>query len=100
MTSTAACTRAVYQLVIEQGPIQIWKSDYIPDDQTQWVPKEFHGTLKFAGLFPGDIVERDEASALRQLISRRRNHPPEIEKRTLSVATDMLNPVRCNASAR
>ncbi|KLN71410.1 MULTISPECIES: MarR family transcriptional regulator [Rhodococcus] len=71
-------SRTVYQLVIEQGPIQIWKSDYIPDDQTQWVPKEFHGILKLAGLFPGDIVERDEASALRQLISRRRNRPPEI----------------------
>lgn len=71
--------RHVYQLIIEQGPIQIWESDFTPDDPTQWVPHEFHAMLQLAGLFPHDIVERDESSALRKLITgHRRGRPSEI----------------------
>lgn len=71
--------RHVYQLVIEQGPVQIWESDFAPDDPTQWVPREFHSMLRLAGLFPSDIVERDESSALRKLMTgHRRGRPSEI----------------------
>jgi hypothetical protein len=69
----------VYQLVIEQGPLQIWVAEWVPEDPTQWVPSEFHGRLQAAGLFPQEIIERDGASALRKFITgHARNRPTEI----------------------
>lgn len=66
-----------YQLVIEQGPVQLWVTAYTSEDPAVWVPREFHGVLVDAGLLPEDVVEADAASALRKLITRRRNRRPD-----------------------
>ncbi|MBU8820357.1 hypothetical protein KL864_31235 [Mycolicibacterium goodii] len=70
-----AASRA-YQLIIEQGAVQLWIAAYISMDPSVWVPREFHDVLLAAGLLPEAVVEADEASTLRKFISRHRNRRP------------------------
>ena len=65
-----------YQLIIEQGVLQLWFSAYTSTDPSVWVAPEFHDVLLDAGLLPKDVVEADEASTLRKLLSRHRNRRP------------------------
>ena len=67
----------VYPLVIEQGSLQIWVTDFEPTDFTEWLPQEFHSVLHSAGLLPADLADEDPAQALRTLTSTGRGRAPE-----------------------
>ncbi|MGB3674843.1 MAG: hypothetical protein WA988_10415 [Candidatus Nanopelagicales bacterium] len=67
---------STYQLIIEQGPVQLWITAYTSPDPSVWVPVEFHDVLSEAGLLPQYAVAADAASTLRKLVSRHRNRRP------------------------
>lgn len=69
-------TSSTYQLIIEQGAVQLWLTAYTSTDPSVWVPREFHDVLRDADLLPEDVVVADEASTLRKLVSRHRNRRP------------------------
>ncbi|RIR12621.1 hypothetical protein [Mycobacteroides abscessus] len=67
---------STYQLIIEQGPIQLWLTAYTSTDPSVWVPPEFHDVLRDANLLPEEAIAADKASTLRKLVSRHRNRRP------------------------
>lgn len=67
---------STYQLIIEQGPIQLWLTAYTSPDPSVWVPHEFYDVLRDANLLPQEVIAADKASTLRKLVNRHRNRRP------------------------
>lgn len=46
-----------YRIIIEQGRLQLWLQDYLPQDPTQPLSAEAYDILAYAGLYPEDLTE-------------------------------------------
>lgn len=46
-----------YSIVIEQGRLQLWLRDYLPQDPTQPLSDEAFEVLAYAGLYPPDLAD-------------------------------------------
>ncbi|SHU30786.1 Uncharacterised protein [Mycobacteroides abscessus subsp. bolletii] len=50
------------QLIIEQGDLQIWLIEFVEDDSSVWIPRQFRRYLEILGALPEDIIAGDDAS--------------------------------------
>jgi hypothetical protein len=48
-----------YDIVVEQGRLQLWVPTYPPDDPTLLLSREAYEALSMAGMYPREVAEKD-----------------------------------------
>lgn len=66
-----------FELIIEQGDLQLWIPAFPPRDQTQWLSEEVYESLLAADVYPGELAAKDARGAFwrwvdSQVLNKRR----------------------------
>lgn len=68
----------VPQLVIEQGDLQLWLIEFVEDDPSVWIPRQFRRYLEIVDKLPQIIVKSDDSPPFRRWLTSHAHRRPRV----------------------